>query len=146
MEASAAAHDRAARALRLCPQLRRRTEIGSNGAALGGSGLLSTVLDRERRRTMELLLLHRRFKDNDDNCQSSVKGVTSPTLMTGVRDEDDAVDFHCCYCDPDRDDDVKVAVKTSDYCGTSGNEQEEFATAAVAGGLDVDHGVLIQRK
>uniref|UniRef100_A0A2S2Q0G0 BRO1 domain-containing protein n=2 Tax=Sipha flava TaxID=143950 RepID=A0A2S2Q0G0_9HEMI len=157
LEAAAAAHDRAARAQRLCRQLRAKAEWNTSG----GGGLLAGVLDRERQRTVRLLLMHRR---NDDEYGT-----------TKSNDEDEDDENHCCcryryfsddednsngdatkatkerryedYHDCCSDDEGTDAAAVADYC--SGNaDQEEFTAAGIAGipGLDVDRGVLIRPR
>lgn len=149
LEAAAVAHDRAARAQRLCRQLRAKAE----GNATGGGGLLAGVLDRERQQTVRLLLLHRRKdneyvgtpeaggdKDDDDNnrccCRHRRCGADGSTVST-------ANSCHDCFSDDDGVDDAAVA----DHC-PGGGDQEEFTATGIAGipGLDVDRGVLFRRE
>lgn len=160
LEAAAAAHDRAARAQRLCRQLRAKAEWNTSG----GGGLLAGVLDRERQRTVRLLLMHRRnddeydstksndenedgenhcccryrcFGDEEDKCSGNDESVVK--TMKDLRFED----YHDCCSDDEGIDSAAVA----DYCSGSG-DQEEFTAAGISGipGLDVDRGVLIRRK
>lgn len=160
LEAATATHDRAARAQRLCRQLRAKAEWNTSG----GGGLLAGVLDRERQRTVRLLLMHRRnddeydttknndededednhcccryrcFSDDEDNCNGHDGGVAK--TIKNSRYED----FHDCFSD----DEGMDAAAFADYCSGSG-DQEEFTAAGIAGipGLDVDRGVLIRRE
>ncbi|VVC26044.1 Hypothetical protein CINCED_3A004712 [Cinara cedri] len=144
LEAAAAAHDRAARAQRLCRQLRTKAE----GNAAGGGGLLAGALDRERQRTVRLLLLHRR---NDNEYDGTAGGGDDDTHCCCRRrrcsDDGPAVSAtnscHDCFSDDDGVDDT-VAV---DHCSGNG-DQEEFTVTGIAGipGLDVDRGVLFRRE
>lgn len=145
LEAAAAAHDRAARAQRLCRQLRAKVE----GNATGGGRLLAGVLDKERQRTVRLLLLHRRKNneygggggdDDDDNrcccCHRRRCGDDGSTAST-------TNSCHDCFSDDDGVDDTAIADHSS-----GGGDQEEFTAAGIDGipGLDVDRGVLFRRE
>lgn len=94
LEAAAAAHDRAARALRMCRQLRTKTDGNTSG---GGGGLLARSLDRERQRTVRLLLLHRhrrhRHRNNNDD------DVDAYGMGDGDTDDGERC---CCCCRPGR--------------------------------------------
>lgn len=152
LEAAAATHDRASRAQRLCRQLRAKAEGNAGG------GLLAGVLDRERQRTVRLLMLHRRDDDDDDDDDEYGKAG-------GRGDEDDdsrcccrqrfcindggggggarvrGQDFHDCWSD----DECADAATVADHC-SGGGDQEEFTGIAGIPGLDVDRGVLIRRE
>lgn len=160
LEAAAMTHDRAARALRLCRQLRPKAEGNAGG------GLLAGVLDRERQRTVRLLMLHRRNDDDDDDHEDDGGGGDKYGMADGgdagdnnrcccrgrrrqrrCFDDDDGadaakttkargLDFHDCWSDDEHAD----AATVTDHCST---DQEEFAGIP---GLDVDCGVLIRRE
>lgn len=156
LEAAAAAHDRAARALRLCRQLRGAKAEGNSSGGGSSGGLLAGVLDWERHRTVRLLMLHRRDDDeygtsggddgdeDDDKayrccCHRSVveNDVGQPKMVSNP------FDFHDCCSDDECVDETAV----SDY-GSGSGDQEEFTAAGIAGipGLDIDRGVLIRRE
>lgn len=153
LDAAAATHERAARAQRLCRQLRAKAEGNAGG------GLLAGVLDRERQRTVRLLMLHRRRDDDDDdNNDEYVGGVAedensrcccrlSRQRYCGVNVDDGAEtsktrgeDFHDCWSD---DECADAATDAVDHCS---GDQDEFTGIAGIPGLDVDRGVLIRRE
>jgi len=143
LEAAAAAHDRADRALRLCRQLRAKSEGNASGSG-GGGGLLAGVLDRERQRTVRLLLSHLRDEEEDEYAMAEGEGGGGDNDRRDGRAEKNCSrrwDCHDCCSD---DDDVDAAA-VADYCS---GDQEELTAAGIAGvpGLDVDRGVLIRRK
>lgn len=156
LEAAAAAHDRAARALRLCHQLRGAKAEGSSSGS-GGGGLLAGVLDWERHRTVRLLMLHRRDDDEygtagDDNGDEDDDKTYRCCCRRGVDVEDyvgqpktanSPFDFHDCCSDDECVDEIAM----SDY-GSGSGDQDEFTAAGIAGipGLDIDRGVLIRRE
>jgi len=141
LEAAAAAHDRADRALRLCRQLRVKSEGNTSGSG-GGGGLLAGVLDRERQRTVRLLLSHLRDEEEDEYATAEGEGGDSDR-----RDGRAEKNFGRCWDCHDccSDDDGVDAAAVADYCS---GDREELTAAGIAGvpGLDVDRGVLIRRK
>lgn len=141
LEAAAAAHDRADRAQRLCRQLRAKSEGNTSGSG-GGGGLLAGVLDRERQRTVRLLLLRRRDEVGDDE-YGTAEGEGDNDRRIGRAKKSGSQCWDCRECCSD--DDGIDAAAVADFCS---GDQEEFTAAGIAGipGLDVDRGVLIRRK
>ncbi|XP_025196834.1 uncharacterized protein LOC112595750 [Melanaphis sacchari] len=137
LEAAAAAHDRADRAQRLCRQLRAKSEGNTSGSG-GGGGLLAGVLDRERQRTVRLLLSQRRDEVGDDEY-----GTTEGDNDRRVSRAEKSPCWDCRECCSD--DDGVDAAAVADFCS---DDQEEFTAAGIAGipGLDVDRGVLIRPR
>jgi len=143
LEAAAAAHDRADRAQRLCQQLRAKAEGNTSGSS-GGGGLLAGVLDRERQRTVRLLLSHLRDEEEDE--YATAEGDAGGG---GSDRRDGRAEKNCSRCwdchDCCSDDEGVDAAAVADYCSA---DQEELTAAGIPGvpGLDVDRGVLIRRK
>lgn len=144
LEAAAAAHDRADRAQRLCRQLRAKSEGNTSGSG-GGGGLLAGVLDRERQRTVRLLLLQRRDQVGDDEYGTAEGegGEGDNDRRVGRAEKSGSQCWDCRDCCSD--DDGIDAAAVADFCS---GDQEEFTAAGIAGipGLDIDRGVLIRRK
>lgn len=163
LEAAAAAHDRAARALRMCRQLRTKTD----GNTSGGGGLLARSLDRERQRTVRLLLLHRRgrhhHRNNDDNdvdaygmgdggtddgqrccccagrrrLSETVNGVDGGVQRNGANGRRQHQPYHECWSDDDggcSTDPVTVTNGTVvDHCSGAGSSEQVEQFAGIAG-------------
>ncbi|KAF0756674.1 Rhophilin-2-A, partial [Aphis craccivora] len=144
LEAAAAAHDRADRAQRLCRQLRSKSEGNTSGSG-GGGGLLAGVLDRERQRTVRLLLLQRRYQVADDEYGTAEGegGEGDNDRRVGRAEKNGSQCWDCRDCCSD--DDGIDAAAVADFCS---GDQEEFTAAGIAGipGLDVDRGVLIRPR